>query len=218
MKTTITIIILGFSLFVSTLWAGNDFLYNNSSNKKHKSKDAKVFDEGKYAASIGYGAGSGGFLKAILKSYQDSAGYHFSSFGPIHFRAEYGLSDKVGFALSVNYNSWKAGWTHRSLSGGSAIYHDEYKRSVVSILARINAHFGGTAKLDPYVGIGAGYRVVTRSFTSDELGYSLSFGNPAHLGFEATLGVRYYIAEGVGLYAEMGLAQSLFQGGLAVAF
>lgn len=218
-------------LFSGILSAHNGLLDNNSFNKKKELKKQVLleskrlfaegdgsFKEGTLAVSLGYGAISGGFLKILLKEYEDESGYNFSSLGPIHFRGEYGLSDNLGLVLSINHNSWKASWTHTDTSNAAILHHDQFKRSVTSILARINIHFGNTDRLDPYWGVGAGYRMVDYSFTSTDTGYDTSFKSPFNVGFETTLGFRYYIVEGFGLYAELGLAQSIIQGGLAVAF
>jgi len=221
-----------FSIFLSgTVWAGNGFLDNSFMLKKQELKgvsmrnashrlaeDGWAFGEGKIVLSLGYGAGSGGLLKAVLKAYEDSAGYNFTSFGPIHFRGELGLSEKVGIVLSVNYNSWRANWTHTGSGLAATVYQDELKRTVTSILGRFNFHFGTTEKLDAYWGIGAGYRMPKYTFTSTEPGYDFTVPGISHFGLETTLGVRYYLMPGFGLYGELGLAQSLVQGGIVVAF
>ncbi len=231
MKKAITsIFVLCIFLFANSISANNGFLGDKTVLKKHSLKksgflnssnrfaeESKAFGEGKLALSLGYGAFSGGILKVLLKNYEDEAGYNFTSLGPIHFRGEYGLSDKVGLALSVNHNSWQANWTHMD-STLTNVYQDEFKRSVTSILARLNFHFSVSDKVDPYWGIGAGYRLVDYSFTSTDAGYDVSVSSPFVMGFETTLGIRYYIMEGFGLYGEIGLAQSFVQGGIAVIF
>ena len=232
MKQIVTIFFLaGIFLFTAPVQAGNDLLGNNYFNQNLKlkkcpslnsknifSQESKSFGEGKMAISVGYGAMSGGFLKVLLKTYEDEAGYNFTSFGPIHFRGEYGLSDGVGLVVSVNHNSWQASWTHMDSSLTSPIYHDEVKRSVTSILARLNFHFGVTEKIDPYFGVGAGYRIVDFSFNSTDVNYGFSFKSPFHAGFETTVGVRCYLTKSIGVYGEIGLAQSLLQGGLVASF
>lgn len=199
------------------LSAPSEGLYQmqNSAAKKDEG-GAGAFGEGKMAISVGYGF-SGGLARTLLRTYEDEVGYSFSSFGPVHFRGEYGLSDNVGLVLSINHNSWKATWTHMN-SNTTTIYQDEFKHSVTSILARINIHFGVTERLDPYWGIGAGYRIPVNDFTSTDIGYDTSFNSPFKVGFETTLGTRYYFTEGFGIYGELGLCQSIIQGGLVVSF
>jgi len=228
------IITYTFSMIVlisaGSAFAGNGFIENPLQLKKNKKSNilnssykledegAKAFGEGKLTLSLGYGAGSGGILKAILKTYESEAGYNFTSLGPIHFRGEYGLTDKMGLVLSVNHNSWQANWTHTDSSAVGVIYQDEFKRSVTSILARFNFHFGITDHVDPYFGVGAGYRLVNYAFKSTDPAYNISWTSPLNLGFETTLGVRYFFTESFGIYGEIGLAQSFVQGGLAFTF
>lgn len=190
-------------------------LFHRSTNLfAKKSGGEGAFGEGKLVLTGGYGYG-GGLVKLLLKTYEDENAYSFSGFGPVHFRGEFGLSDNIGLVLSVNHNSWKATWTH---TDGVLIYYDEFKRSVISFLGRINVHFAVNESLDPYWGIGAGYRSANYSFTSTDPGYDTSIESPLNLGFETTFGLRYYLAENFGLYVEMGLAQSIIQGGLALKF
>lgn len=191
-----------------------DLFHRSTTLFTKKAEGGDAFGEGKLVLTAGYGYG-GGLWKLLLNTYEDELGYSFSGFGPVHFRGEFGLSDNIGIALSVNHNSWKATWTH---TDGTFIYYDEFKRSVISFLGRINVHFAVTESVDPYWGIGAGYRSATYSFTSTDPGYDTSVSSPLNLGFETTFGLRYYFAENFGLYAELGLAQSIVQGGLSLKF
>lgn len=184
--------------------------------QKFKEDGGSAFRQGAVVISAGYGYG-GGLIKTIIKEYEDESNYNFSSLGPVHFRGEMGLSDNIGLVLSINHNSWKATWQHTDETG-TIRYYDEFKRTVTSFLGRINVHFATTDQLDPYFGIGAGYRSVDYSFTSTDLNYDRSVKSPFNIGFETTLGLRYYFTENIGVYTELGFSQSIVQGGLAVKF
>jgi len=178
-------------------------------------QEGNAFAEGNIILTFGYGYG-GGLVKALLKEYEDESNYSFSGLGPLHFRGEMALSDNIGLALSVNYNSWKATWSH---TDGVNTYYDEFKRSVFSILGRINVHFAITESLDPYWGIGAGYRSPVYSFTSTDPAYDTNVTSGLiNIGFETTFGLRYYFSDNFGIYTELGLSQSIVQGGLALKF
>ena len=83
----------------------------------------------------------------------------------------------------------------------------------------MNIHFGVKEKLDPYWGIAAGYRIASYTQTSTDPDYDFeSFTSPLNVGFETTLGLRYYFTDNIGVYGEIGLAQSVLQLGLAVKF
>lgn len=180
-------------------------------SKKLFAKGDDAFGEGKMVISAGYGFPNLG--KAVLVALvNDSAiNVKVTGLGPIHFRAEYGLSDGVGLGVSVNYIS--CGITYTELP-----YEYKFSRSSLSILARLNFHFGTTETLDPYFGIGAGYKQATWKFSSNDPSYtgeSAPGFNP--FGFETTIGVRYYFTPGFGIYTELGIAKSVVQAGLAVA-
>ncbi|MBW8050795.1 MAG: hypothetical protein FVQ77_10765 [Cytophagales bacterium] len=177
------------------------------------------FGTGTVAITAGYGFPNLGL--AVLKSIENQTGvtgWTAFGLGPIHFRAEYGLSDKVGFALSVNYVSFGAEYTEDDFFTG-ATYNYTVSFSSISFLGRINVHFATTEKLDAYWGIGAGYRTGTWKFESNEPNYIPDvIKTPIPVGFETTLGLRYYFTDNIGAYIEIGAAKSLMQGGLAVKF
>ena len=47
---------------------------------------------------------------------------------------------------------------------------------------------------------------------------SIKLPNLSKIGFETTIGMRYFLTENIGVYAEFGPAKSLIQGGLSVRF
>jgi len=179
------------------------------------------FEKGTVAISAGYGYPNWG--KVIFKAVEDQLGVTgLTAFGlgPLHFRLEYGLSDQVGFVLSVNYVSFGEEYKGDYFDGTTTATY-EYKTTFTSMsfLGRINVHFATTDKLDPYWGIGVGYRTASWKFESNQPGY-ISDASKAlfPVGFETTLGLRYYFTPNIGMYVEMGIAKSLVQGGLAVNF
>ena len=124
------------------------------------------------------------------------------------------MSDKIGLVASINYISYGATWTTTDPNTG-AKYSNNLSYSSVSVLARINIHFGTTSSLDPYWGIGAGYRSGLWSLTSDDPNLQ---NDKAHglspFGFETTLGLRYFFTSDFGIYTEIGIAKSVIQAGL----
>jgi len=175
--------------------------------------NAQAFDKGKIIVSAGYGFGLGG---AVWKTYEGYLNYSFSSLGPIHGKFEYGVSEKIGLGLSINYRSYKVAWA----VGTNNEYEAGWKGSSLSALARMNIHFGDSDKLDAYWGFGLGYR-------SNNFDYYTTYPNDPSvltwkalvpIGFETTFGIRYYFTDNIGLYAEVGAAKSIAQAGLAVKF
>jgi opacity protein-like surface antigen len=176
-----------------------------------------AFYQGSSTVTIGYGFPNIG--KSILK-IGNSAGVTDSKItgvGPIHVKYEYAVSDKVGVGVSLGYVSFADEYTQDN--GGAAPY--KYKDAITSfgILARFNYHFGGNEKVDPYVGLGAGYNNWTaKTTTNDPDGIGNTFTIPIKIGFEGGVGVRYYFTPNIGAYAELGYGKSILQGGLAFKF
>jgi outer membrane protein W len=188
-----------------------------------------AFGEGKIVISAGYGFPNLG--KSLLKAYQNEADYSVGGIGPLHGKFEYGLSDKIGIGVSFNYVSFSASWKHTETNNTydangnvtgttTATYSDKIAVNTMSALLRLNVHFATTDKLDPYWGIGAGYR--TRNYkyeTNDPTNNSdITLKGAIPFGFETTFGVRYFFTDNIGAYAELGIGKSLLQGGLAVKF
>ena len=70
---------------------------------------------------------------------------------------------------------------------------------------------------DPYWGIGAGYKTGKWTFDSNDPDFGkTAFKTPIPFGFETTVGLRYYFTDMIGFYAELGIAKSVIQGGIAI--
>ena len=171
----------------------------------------QAFEEGNLVFSAGYGFPNLG--KAFFNLYKEEVGFEVNGIGPLHGKVEYAIADNIGVGLSINYVAYDVTW------------HDETDNYIYSwdvngfsVLARFNFHFGDSDKVDPYVGVGAGYRLTKYEFFTDDPFWVEDNFNTFSLptGFEATLGLRYYIVPMVGIYGEIGLAKSLIQGGIAV--
>ena len=189
-----------------------DLFHSSAKLFPKKGKGGDAFAEGKVIISAGYGWPNLG--QAVLNAFiSDSAiNVKATGLGPIHVKAEYALSDGVGMGLSVNYISCGVKYTE-------VPYEYTWSRSSLSVLMRINFHFGTTDVLDPYFGIGAGYKQASWKFKSTDPNYAgESAPGFSPFGFETTIGLRYYFTEGFGIYTEMGIAKSVIQGGLVVAF
>ena len=190
----------------------------NLFTKKGQQKNA--FGEGTIVISAGYGFGN--FSQAYFKAFQTYAGYSYKGFGPIHGKFEYGLSDNIGLGVSVNYISAKVNWTrtyYNSTTGNYDPYIEGWDWSSLSILARMNIHFATNTKLDPYWGVGAGYRQGSSTYYTGYTGIGAIYETlPTFIpfGFETTVGLRFYFSYNVGIYFETGFAKAIIQGGLAI--
>lgn len=224
-------VILTVGLSTSYAAGDNDLFKSYKSNlnlfkKTPKPGDDKIkataamFGEGAISITAGYGFPN--FTNLIAKAAVESvdvAGLTASGIGPLHFRADFGLSETISVGVSVNYSKTSIDYTETD-AVTSIPYDYSLEWSGISALARMNVHFGTTEKIDPYWGFGVGWRGRTIQTVSNDPNF-VEEGTSEVLvpvGFETTVGFRYYIIENLGFYLEMGIAKSLINGGLAFAF
>jgi hypothetical protein len=186
----------------------------NDSGKIKTSKNRKI------TLTVGYGLDN--LTKTLFKPYYSFNAFTYKAFGPLHFKAEYGISEKIGIGLSVNYISGMATWEETfDPSISETIVPGKWDYYSFSILPRMNYYFKSSNKFDFYLGVGIGYRKVSWVFsspypsctTSPKSLTSFSF---APFGFEAIYGLRYFITNNIGFYSEIGFAKAIIQGGLII--
>ena len=85
----------------------------------------------------------------------------------------------------------------------------------LDVNARVNFHFGNSAEFDPYIGIGLGYNSTSATWSSTDSNFiQTKVKGFIPLGAEFTVGARYYFSQHMGIYGEVGYAQSLVQVGV----
>jgi opacity protein-like surface antigen len=184
----------------------------------HKA-EAQSFEKGNVLIGAGYGFGN--FLKTGLKIFKPLPGYSFSSLGPIYGKVEYGVSDNIGLGINFAYVTHHAKWTFNNPTTGNP-YTAHIDRIGYSANARLNYHFANGEKIDPYVGVGMGYRSAIWDIGDDDAQYDpedlVTFmannQSKASVGFETTVGVRYYPIPTLGIFGEVGMAKSFLQFGV----
>ena len=193
-----------------------------------KNSDSSAFNKGEIVLSVGYG------FPNIDKSYSTPGGSGSGSiygisfiktgYGPFHFRGEYGLTNKIGIGISINYDNY-GGIIKKYPTGPTQYYTDEKRTSSFAGLIRCNYHFATCKKLDPYVAIGAGFRSIKNTFTTDDPNGSMVLYDkftgsyiPSKIALEALAGIRYYFIPHISIYSEIGISQSLIQFGASVGF
>ncbi|MFN3918113.1 MAG: outer membrane beta-barrel protein [Flavobacteriales bacterium] len=165
--------------------------------------NAQAVQQGSVVIDGYYGWGS--LSKAFLKSITDNSAAKISSLGPIGARLEYMASDKIGVGFDFNYTDNKVTWNDKP-TDSSATYSYEYNVTRVRFMPRMNIHFGGNENFDSYFGVAAGYRSITRSFSSNDPDYTggtTEGVNP--LAMRLALGARYFFTDNFGLNMEFGL-------------
>ncbi len=169
----------------------------------------QAFEQGTKVVSLGYGFGN--LNRAVFKLYEDEAGYKYSGMGPLFAKFEYGVSDKIGLGLNIAHIG-------ANVKYGTGTSQEEINWRNTSALLRMNIHFSNSDKLDAFWGAGVGYRFGSWKFKSETGGVDGEVVNLIPLGFETTIGVRYFFVEHIGIYAEAGIAKAPIQFGLNVKF
>ena len=186
---------------------------------------AQAFQDGDIIISAGYGANTLG--RQILKAIeQEGADIDLTGHNPIFGKFEYAISDKwgigvnffasnIGFKQAYNYETYDAQTNTTTVSR----YEDSYSYKVNALNLRFNRHWEVTDEFDIYFGFGGGTKwgkLEYKSNNPDRIeGESIS---PIPMAMELTMGARYYFTDNIGIYSEIGIARSFFQGGLAVKF
>ncbi|SDJ90630.1 hypothetical protein SAMN05421823_101385 [Catalinimonas alkaloidigena] len=176
---------------------------------------AQAFEQGTSVISLGYGIGN--LNKTLFSTYESEAGYDYTGVGPFFGKFEYGVSDRVGIGLNVAHVGVNVRY-NEEYNGETYNYRVNWRNT--SILGRVNIHFANTEKLDAFWGAGIGYRFGAWSYEDnnpdDSSENKIGALNP--LGFETTIGVRYFFLENIGVYAEAGIAKAPLQFGVNVRF
>jgi opacity protein-like surface antigen len=145
----------------------------------------------------------------LADAFNDYSDIRTSGIGPLHGKIEYGVSEKVGVGLSVNFVS-----STFKFNDNAAAYNYSTNRTSVKFNFRVNYHFSPSEKFDPYVGVGFGYGDSRWKTESNDPDYNFDYSNPIPIGFETTLGARLFVTPRIGFYAEAGVAKSFVQFGL----
>ncbi len=190
---------------------------------------AQVFSKGTVCFSAGYGLVT--MINVDHSLVEDKyTNVKSIDYGPVYAKAEVGLSKHIGLGVNFAYgvHTWQYNEKLRELltPQQSGVFQSRERRETYSILARLNIHsvLLATQRVDPYAGIGVGYRYVSFTKTSNapedyHPDYGTYYGggliNPdVRVGFEFTMGVKYLITPYIAAYAEGFITKSLLQGGI----
>ncbi len=176
--------------------------------------NAQAFKEGSNSISVGYGFGT--FLGGLSSNFDQFGDVKYKGTGPLYFKFEHGVTDKIGLGVNVAYATNQWDYTYRS---DSTTWTESTKRSTYSVLARFNYHIGNSDKFDPYLGLGLGYR--NAKWTVEDSGpedSGVELKSLMPFGMELTIGARYFFSPNIAAYVEVGGAKSVAQAGLSALF
>lgn len=142
--------------------------------------------------------------------------------------------NKLGRRHTLGLNFANSGFTVGGLVRDSFFLNDlgnltqlnlQLKYVTRSLNVRYNYTFNPDAQVQIYWGLGMGLRTNKVSISTNDSKLLNKFAIPGinvasvpTVGFESTLGFKGTIADQLGWYAEMGIAKSIFQGGISYSF
>lgn len=181
----------------------------------------------KWNVSLGVGAPNlSRYSNFIAKTIKEKANYDVSGKGPFHFKVEYRPIWWLGVGMNVNHMSYKATYTvdYTNTNGDNVPNHITVSNSNTAFNIRGNLHllnpehYGSQG--DIYWGMGLGYKAGKFKVSGEYADGTpkITLPNLIRLGFETTVGVKYYITPHIGAYAELGFAKSIIQLGATAAF
>ncbi len=157
-------------------------------------------------------------VNSIFNIYAKYAGFNTSVTGPIRFNYEYGYSNKVGIGLNMGYTSGTISFHNVLPDSFGHIYSYSYQYSKISVVPRINYHMASDKKIDPYIGIGLGFKKVLRVLDTDNPNFKPLNMRWIPIAFEATIGCRFLFKPNVGAYVEIGAGHGFAQFGVVGKF
>ena len=193
-------------------------------------RNRNAFKKGISVISLGYGIPNFGksSFNSVLEAFPE-ARPSITGLGPFFLRYEYAFKERWGAGLVIRMNQSATQYPHLG-----SIYDDDeeqtplydtvfnYKSDVMNIgfMGRINYHFYISKKIDAYAGVGMGYllNLENWSYGTDEKPDPVKLSLPSPFDFEITAGIRWYITDVFGLYAEGGYSRSLLNAGVAFKF
>jgi opacity protein-like surface antigen len=178
----------------------------------------QAFEQGRSYISLGYGFGN--LTQAVIKAAVAENDLKYSSFGPAFLKYEYGIAEKIGIGVNVAYLNAKVSASDSYIddNNNTVNFTETLKYSTTSILGRVNFHFGDNDNIDPYLGVGMGYRTAKYTYTSSdpEAPQDEELKSLSPFGMEITFGTRFLFTDNIGAYVEVGMAKAVFQIGLSV--
>jgi hypothetical protein len=149
----------------------------------------------------------------------------------LKYAYQFTIMKEVYCSIGINYANfaYKDMYVSKQFSNDPNLSSDTTRLNFQSssYLLRSDLNYYSDGKICIYTGIGIGLRTqhVTNAYVSyvDSVGkYTVEAGSPKPnqmpVGFEATIGCKYFFHKNIGCYAEAGIAKSLLQFGIAISF
>ena len=145
-------------------------------------------------------------FKTLYES-SNSTGLTLGSQGPLGIRAEYLITDKVGFGIDLGMNSSSISYSEADINT-NIIYDYKFSTRKIGAIFTFNYHFVENDKLDAYFVVGGGYGNRNFKFTSTDPNYiEESVESLIPISYKIGVGMRYFFTENIGANLALGLGQ-----------
>lgn len=173
-----------------------------------KKSNAQAIEEGNVIIDAYYGFPNlySTIFKAAYES-SNSTGLTLGSQGPLGIRAEYLITDKVGFGIDLGMSSSSISYSEADINT-NIIYDYKFSTRKIGAIFTFNYHFVENDKLDAYFVVGGGYGNRNFKFTSTDPNYiEESVESLIPISYKIGVGMRYFFTENIGANLALGLGQ-----------
>jgi hypothetical protein len=180
---------------------------------------AQAFGDGTNLVFLGFGLPPGSKLTQTYDPNPSYTTYKLHNYGTGILKYEHGMHKYFGIGLNLEYSAATGNYSYDY--SNSLRYSNNVTHSVLGAYLRLNGHFPIGDKVDIYGGVGLGYLYTIDNITDNNPNASQ---NTSHknsvLGFDeqVTLGARFMVKEGFGVFAEAGYATTACQVGVVLKF
>jgi opacity protein-like surface antigen len=180
---------------------------------------AQAFADGTNLVSIGFGLPPGTKLTQTYDPNPSFTVYKLKNYGTGILRYEHGLNKYFGIGLNLEYSASSNVYDYDNNS--NLLYSVTVNRSVFGGYLRMNGHFPVGDKLDFYAGVGLGYLYTVDNTNDSNPNTNLNTSHKNSVldfDWQASVGARYMVKNGFGVFAEIGYATTLCQVGVTLKF
>ena len=193
-------------IFLSLLFSGYSF--------------SQSFDDGTNLVFIGFGIPPAERItndfNQLYKKYID---YKLNNYGTFELKYEHGLHKYFGLGLNMEYSAASVSYKYDDIN--TLRYERKIKANVWGFYARLNGHVPVLDKLDLYGGVGLGYLYTINKYDDTNPNPNVNIKQKQTIldfDYQFTIGARFMVKEGIGLFVEGGWATTPAQIGVVMKF
>jgi hypothetical protein len=182
---------------------------------------AQAFSDGTNLVHIGFGLPPGQNVTQQYNPYKNFVDYKFYNYGTVVLKYEHGFHKYFGCGLNLEYSNSSANYKYADVITSTNLYQHKISSNILGMYLRMNGHFPIGESFDIYGGFGLGYLYTINKYTDTNPNASTNSQQNSkvlNFNFQATVGLRYMIKPGFGLFGEVGYATTVCQLGFVFKF